>query len=158
ISEFGLLEVLDDDGEPAPPGVEGELVWTGLVNDAMPLIRYRIGDRGAWLPPRACPCGVGYPAVAPTLTRGGDSLRLADGRRVSPRLLNQLLKECETFGAAQFVQERPDAVTILVEPASLGAEAAAREAGALASALEGRFGGTVRFQARVVDVIAREPS
>jgi phenylacetate-CoA ligase len=148
--------VVDDDGAPLPPGREGHLVWTGLVNAAMPLVRYRIGDEGAIVPSeQPCPCGIRYPAVAPTLTRTGDSLRLAGGRRVSPRLLNQLLKECRSFAAAQFVQEGPAAVTILAEPAG---EGAAAEAASLARRLEAQFGGAVRFESRLVDAIARDPS
>jgi phenylacetate-CoA ligase len=155
IVEYGVLEVVDDAGEPVAPGAEGHLVWTGLVNPAMPLVRYRIGDQGALGAGSPCPCGVAYPPVAPTLTRTGDSLRLAGGRRVSPRLLNQLLKECRSFAAAQFVQRGPATVTILVEPASVGAAA---EAEALAQRLETQFGGAVRFGSRVVDAIARDPS
>jgi phenylacetate-CoA ligase len=156
VTEYGVLEVVDDTGASVPPGVEGHLVWTGLVNPAMPLVRYRIGDEGAVVPgDRPCPCGVTYPAVAPTLTRTGDSLRLAGGRRVSPRLLNQMLKECRSFAAAQFVQDGPASVTILAEPAGDGAAAEAR---ALACRLEAQFGGAVHFQSRIVDVIARDPS
>src|SRR5206468_3919532 len=156
IVEYGVLEVVDDAGDPLPPGSEGHLVWSGLVNRAMPLVRYRIGDEGAaGGGGDACACGVRYPAVAPTLTRTGDSLRLAGGQRVSPRLLNQLLKECRSFAAAQFVQEGPAAVTILAEPAGAGAAA---EAEALARRLEAQFGGGVRFQSRLVDAIARDPS
>ena len=158
IVEYGVLEVVDDAGEPVPDGVEGHFVWTGLLNGAMPLVRYRIGDQGVRLSAGdACPCGVRYPAVAPLLTRSGDSLRLAGGHRVSPRLLNQLLKECRSFAAAQFVQEGPAAVTILAEPLAVAADAAA-EGAALARRLEAQFGGAVRFESRVVETIAREPS
>src|SRR5207247_939536 len=90
LTEYGVLEVVDDAGAPVPRGSEGHLAWTGLVNHAMPLIRYRIGDEGALAADGRCACGVTYPAVIPTLTRSGDSLRLAGGHRVSPRLLNQL--------------------------------------------------------------------
>jgi phenylacetate-CoA ligase len=156
VVEYGVLEVVDDAGQPVPAGVEGHLLWTGLVNPAMPLVRYRIGDQGTVLPDgERCACGVRYPAVAPTLTRTGDSLRLAGGHRISPRLLNQLLKECRSFAAAQFVQEGPAAVTILAEPAGEGAPA---EAERLARRLEAQFGGAVRFQSRIVDQISREPS
>jgi len=156
VTEYGILEVVDDDGVPVAPGVEGHLVWTGLVNPAMPLVRYRIGDEGAVVArDRPCPCGVAYPAVAPTLTRTGESLRLAGGRRISPRLLNQLLKECRSFGAAQFVQDGPASVTILAEPAGA---AAAEEVESLARRLEAQFGGAVRFRSRLVDAIARDPS
>lgn len=40
-----FIEILDDQGQPVPPGVEGEVVVTSLYNKAMPFIRYRLGDR-----------------------------------------------------------------------------------------------------------------
>jgi phenylacetate-coenzyme A ligase PaaK-like adenylate-forming protein len=40
----GVTEILRPDGAPAAPGEMGEVVLTGLVNYAMPLIRYRVGD------------------------------------------------------------------------------------------------------------------
>jgi phenylacetate-CoA ligase len=40
-----LVEVVDDDGQPCGPGEEGHLLVTCLTNFAMPIIRYRIGDR-----------------------------------------------------------------------------------------------------------------
>jgi phenylacetate-CoA ligase len=52
-----LVEVIDpDSGMPLPGGVEGEVVFTTLTRQAMPLIRYRTGDRAAWLE-APCPCG-----------------------------------------------------------------------------------------------------
>ena len=52
-----LVEVIDpDDAVPLLPGVEGEVVFTTLTRQAMPLIRYRTGDRAAWME-EPCPCG-----------------------------------------------------------------------------------------------------
>ena len=45
-----FVEILDDEGTPARPGEEGNIVVTCLTNYAMPLVRYRIGDRGALTP------------------------------------------------------------------------------------------------------------
>lgn len=42
--QYSIAEVLDDDDKPVKPGESGHLVCTGLLNHAMPLIRYRIGD------------------------------------------------------------------------------------------------------------------
>lgn len=42
--QYAIAEVLDDDDKPVRPGESGYLVCTGLLNQAMPLIRYRIGD------------------------------------------------------------------------------------------------------------------
>lgn len=40
------VEIVDDNDRPVPPGVEGNILITSLINYAMPLIRYKIGDRG----------------------------------------------------------------------------------------------------------------
>lgn len=42
--QYSIAEVLDDNDKPVKPGESGHLVCTGLLNHAMPLIRYRIGD------------------------------------------------------------------------------------------------------------------
>jgi len=47
---------VDGDGKPLPPGEWGELVITTIGMEAMPLIRYRTGDRTRVIPGR-CPCG-----------------------------------------------------------------------------------------------------
>ena len=46
ISKGCWIEVVDENGKRSPLGVEGEIVVTSLINYSMPLIRYRIGDRG----------------------------------------------------------------------------------------------------------------
>ena len=40
-----LFEVVDEEGQPCGPGEEGDVLVTCLTNYAMPIIRYRIGDR-----------------------------------------------------------------------------------------------------------------
>ncbi len=40
-----FVEVVDEAGEPCAPGEEGDVLVTCLTNYAMPIIRYRIGDR-----------------------------------------------------------------------------------------------------------------
>jgi phenylacetate-coenzyme A ligase PaaK-like adenylate-forming protein len=52
-----LVEVLDPDTlEPVPPGVVGELVFTNLTRQGMPLLRYRSRDLASY-DDRPCPCG-----------------------------------------------------------------------------------------------------
>jgi phenylacetate-coenzyme A ligase PaaK-like adenylate-forming protein len=52
-----LFEIIDPDtGEVLPDGVWGEVVFTTLTREAMPLIRYRTGDISRIVPER-CPCG-----------------------------------------------------------------------------------------------------
>ena len=112
VPEFGFLEILDEGDEPVAEGEEGFFVWTGFLNRAMPLIRYRIGDRGRWLHGSACSCGLQFPLVIPTITRESEILRCPDGRLFSPRALNQLLKDATSLRFCQFVHDRPERVVV----------------------------------------------
>jgi phenylacetate-CoA ligase len=110
--EYGFLEIVNDHGEPVESGEEGHFVWTGFFNAAMPLIRYRVGDRGKWQTGAPCACGRAFPRVIPTITRESDVLRAPDGRLFSPRALNQLLKQTTSLRFCQFVHDRLDRVVV----------------------------------------------
>jgi phenylacetate-CoA ligase len=77
------LEVLDERGHTAPVGIEGDLVVTVLVNRAMPLFRYRTGDRGS-LVAGTCSCGRTSPLMGVVTGRASDMLVLQGGHRISP--------------------------------------------------------------------------
>lgn len=111
-ADYAYLEILDESDRPVEPGAEGFLVWTGFVNDTMPLIRYRIGDRGCWDPGPSCSCGRHFPVVVPTITRESDLLRCPDGRIFSPRALNQALKGAKTLRFCQIIHEQPGQVLV----------------------------------------------
>jgi len=52
-----IVEVIDPEtGEAVPEGEEGELVFTSLTKEALPVVRFRTGDL-ATLSERACACG-----------------------------------------------------------------------------------------------------
>ena len=52
-----FFEIIDPDtGEVLPEGEKGEVVFTTLTRQAMPIIRYRTGDFSKWLP-GDCACG-----------------------------------------------------------------------------------------------------
>jgi len=60
-----LLEVADFiTGAPVSEGQPGELLLTTLGERAMPLLRYRTGDAGRFLP-GPCPCGCALRRLAP---------------------------------------------------------------------------------------------
>jgi phenylacetate-CoA ligase len=100
------LEVLDDDGRQLDDGVEGNLVVTSLVNHAMPLVRYRVGDRGSLLP-HACACGRSFPLLGVVTGRAADVLVLADGRRISPYALTCALEREQNLLRYQVSQLAP---------------------------------------------------
>jgi phenylacetate-CoA ligase len=113
--EAGLVEVLDH-GLPADPGSSGELVCTGLLNDDMPLIRYRVGDRGS-LPAteEVCPCGRSLPLWASIDGRLDDILYLPDGRIISR--LDPIFKAKMPIREAQIIQETLTRIRVCYVPA-----------------------------------------
>jgi phenylacetate-CoA ligase len=72
-----LLEILDEAGDPCPPGVLGRVFVTGLNNYANPVLRYELGDLAAWHP--RCPCGYAGGALERMLGRKRFLVRLLSG-------------------------------------------------------------------------------
>lgn len=115
--EVGVAELLDRD-EPVAPGQAGELVATGLLNDDMPLIRYRVGDRLTLAAPSAtaepCACGRTLPVIAAVDGRTDDVVITRDGRRVGR--LDPVFKAGFPIGEAQIVQETRDRLRVRYVP------------------------------------------
>lgn len=101
--ELGVVEVLAEQC-PLPAGSSGDLVATGLLNLEMPLVRYRIGDRGSLAPAdRVCACGRTLPILASVEGRTDDVLYTADGRQIGR--LDPIFKAQLPIREAQIVQE-----------------------------------------------------
>jgi phenylacetate-CoA ligase len=112
--EVGLVEILDQDGQPCPPGVIGEVVCTGLQNTLQPLIRYRIGDAGRWSTKESCACGRNLPMLEAIEGRFEDMCYTPDGRQTLR--FDTVFKGVTKIREAQVVQERPDLFVIRVVP------------------------------------------
>jgi phenylacetate-CoA ligase len=95
------LEILDGNGRPKKDG-EGALAMTTLRNDAMPLLRYDIGDRASW--GEECPCGRGLPVLKTLEGRADDLITLPSGRVRSALSVN-LMDDLVCLKAFQIAQE-----------------------------------------------------
>jgi phenylacetate-CoA ligase len=84
------------------------------MNEAMPLVRYRMGDYAAWSEEDSCPCGNRQPILSRLEGRVDDYLITADGRRIGR--LSTALKRSPSVHSAQIVQDRPGRATLLVRP------------------------------------------
>jgi phenylacetate-CoA ligase len=111
----GIMEILRPDGTPSAIGEVGEIVATGLLNYAMPLIRYRVGDYAAWDENQICDCGNDQPILKHIEGRTDDYLQTADGRKIGR--LSTAMKRSPTIHSAQLVQDRPGHAFLLVRPA-----------------------------------------
>jgi phenylacetate-CoA ligase len=111
---LGIIEILRENGTASAPGEIGEIVATGLLNDAMPLIRYRLGDYAAWAEDQSCSCGNMQPIITHLEGRVDDFLITTDGRRIGR--LSTAIKRSPTIHSAQLVQDRPGHAYLLVRP------------------------------------------
>jgi phenylacetate-CoA ligase len=104
-----LVEILDDDGQPTPPGEEGNVVVTDLTNYGMPFIRYANGDRAVagW---KSCVCGRGLPLLTQITGRRLDVIRTPDGRIVPGEFFPHLAKDFANLRRFQVVQTSPNCV------------------------------------------------
>jgi phenylacetate-CoA ligase len=116
ISDAGIIEITREDGTLCVPGEVGEIVATGLLNDAMPLIRYRLGDYAAWAKDQDCSCGGPGPILEELTGRVDDYLVTLDGRRIGR--LSTAVKRSSTIHSAQIVQDRPGHAYLLVRPSN----------------------------------------
>ncbi|MBX3144434.1 MAG: phenylacetate--CoA ligase family protein [Trueperaceae bacterium] len=150
--EAGVLEVVGDDDAPLAAGDVGRLIATGLLNAAMPLIRYEVGDRGALAAEEApCACGRSLPRLARVEGRTNDSLVASDGRKVfyfQPVFFDLPIHE------GQIVQETLGNVVVKVVPTSGFGE---RAEAALKSRVRERLG-QVDVEVRLVERIERGPN
>lgn len=59
-----IVEVVDPEtGEPVADGEEGEIVYTSLNREAMPLLRYRSGEVSAVVSREPCECGIEHMTI-----------------------------------------------------------------------------------------------
>jgi phenylacetate-CoA ligase len=112
--EYGVVEIIREDGMPAMPGEEGRIIATSLHNRAFPLLRYDTGDY-ATRTDRLCSCGRTLPLVDKLTGRIDDRVLDADGKWVSG--LHFAFFFVTGVRKAQLVQERPGSLDVYIIPA-----------------------------------------
>jgi len=128
------VEVIDPGStHRVPPGTTGELVFTTLTKEAMPLLRYRTGDIG-FLADAPCPCGRSTVRLSGLRGRLDDML-IVRGVNIYPSTVEDLL--LDAHGVAphyRLIVERfgpLDELTLECEPDGTG-----EDPGALRARLE----------------------
>jgi phenylacetate-CoA ligase len=149
-SENLLVEVVDDNGAPTPPGEEGNVAVTDLQNRGMPFIRYLNGDR-AIAGFETCSCGRGLPMLRKVVGRQLDVIVTPDGRRVPGEFFPHLIKDFAAVRQFQVVQETQGQVRVLVV---LKQAWAAGERERLAGEVRNVLGESIQIEIEPVDTIA----
>ncbi len=93
-----LVEVLDPGtGEPARPGDVGELTFTTLTKEALPVIRYRTGDLAS-LDPAPCVCGRTHVRMSLVVGRTDDML-IIRGVNIFPSQIESVVVDFAALSA-----------------------------------------------------------
>lgn len=112
-SEVLVVEVVDDDMRPCPPGVRGRLLLTDLSNHAFPFVRYEIGDVGVLAPDVPCRCGIGLPRLQTVEGRIADLVVLRD-RVLSPPNFTLIFSDLPGVRSYQIRQDSLESLELFV--------------------------------------------
>jgi phenylacetate-CoA ligase len=151
-----LVEVIDPKtGDPVAAGEVGELVFTTLTKEALPVIRYRTGDLAS-LDPAPCVCGRTFVRMSLIVGRTDDML-IIRGINVFPSQIEAVVMQfAELSPSYQLVVAREralDSLEVRVEVAADAAHPSApREDAAAAEDLRRRIADRLRG---VIGIAAR---
>jgi len=150
--EGGLLELVPSVDNTGTGG--HRMIGTGLINHAMPLIRYDLGDLA--VPAKEpCPCGRGLPCVERILGRVNDTIVTGEQKYIPSVRFYTLFETHDKVRQFQVVQTSPNAVVVRIVPASTFNGAETDE---LRGKLARFLGEAVTIDFELVDHIAPEPS
>lgn len=111
--EYGVTEIVNEDGEPVAEGEPGLIVGTGLHNFGAPLLRYVTGDVGE-RSSRQCSCGRTLPILDGLTARTSDILVAPDGRMVPPITMSWTVRIFKGVVQWQIIQNSLHELTILI--------------------------------------------
>jgi phenylacetate-CoA ligase len=156
--ESGYYHVIDDsvvvevlrEGRAAAVGEEGELVATGLHSYAMPLVRYRLGDRVV-RGPSACPCGAPFSTLAGLKGRAVDWFPLPGGGREHGFFFGMTIAARPWVRRFQVIQKEIDLLQINLAPYEQPGEGELED---IRRKIEEKIGPRVRLEITLVDDIA----
>ena len=111
-SDAVVMEFVQE-GMNVSAGERGEIVYTGLFNYAMPLIRYNIEDVGV-PSDEVCVCGRGLPLMKLIEGRSDSFMQTPDGRVFSPIIWTLIMRQIPGVGKFKAIQEMRDLIRILV--------------------------------------------
>lgn len=134
-------------------GSSGRIIITSLFSQAMPFIRYDVGDYGAFQP-GGCPCGQPFPLMSVDLGKIHHVFSFSKGAKVHTTAFTKELYPIEALSAFQVVHESRDHVLLLAVPRAHRTEEAKERLEAAARKIAERLKG-VKIDARLVDVIPK---
>lgn len=91
-----IVECIDPEtGKPVPPGELGELVFTNLIGDTQPVLRYRSRDMGRLSDGAPCACGSRFLRIEGSIQGRSDDMIWYRGVNFFPSSVEAVIREIE---------------------------------------------------------------
>ena len=149
--QYGYVEFINEQGEPAKPGEFAEIVGTGFINSVMPFIRYRTGDYCTYLGDHCPQCGRNYQIFEKVRGRWTQEVLIGSGgNRICMSAINIHSNSMENIFRFQFFQEQSGIATLRIVPKLNFSE---KDRKAIEKEFNDKFNGSVRVNATVVENI-----
>ena len=146
------VRIVNAEAQPLPDGESGDVVVSNLVNRAMVLLNYRLGDIARMLRD-ACPCGRSLPLLSFPEGRNDEYLQLASGKMLHPQAVRTILLSEEAIWRFQVIQLSTSHLRVLIVAAPGADPEAMRQR--LAIKFVSIFGSGAAVDVVFVDSIAR---
>ena len=111
------LRIVDPEGRRAPPGIQGSILISNLVNTASVLLNYPIGDTASFVD-ATCSCGRSFRIITELEGRIEDILTLSNGIFVHPRSVWQVFKGDPEILQYQLIQHEQDLFELAIATAT----------------------------------------
>jgi len=148
------IEIVDDAGNPVPPGVPGRILLTDLTNYYMPFLRYEIEDIGSWKR-QPCSCGRQFPLLERVWGRSSDFIVTPEGKLIHSVFFTHLFYDMPEVVLFQVNQKDLQDIRVYLV---LRPGVKEYPQGLLRERLRQAFGPAVAFNIQVVPKIERPPS
>jgi phenylacetate-CoA ligase len=153
-AESIYVEIVEN-GEIVEPGQIGEIVVTDLMNYGMPLLRYRIEDRGT-LVKGSCGCGLELPMMEVNGGRINDFFLKSDGSKLHGNCITDFaIASWKKIKQMQFIQETVENFRVKVVP---GPEFQESTMEAIKCELEKKMEQNINLRIEIVNEIPAEES
>jgi phenylacetate-CoA ligase len=161
-SDWAILEVVDDNYQPVPPGTLGKkILVTNLANTVQPFIRYEVGDQLV-IADEACRCGSRLPRVAHVEGRAAEIFWVHDGirhRMVHAALFHSVIDSLGTIREWQAVQRERNRLEVRLELMPQGSFSAESDEAVLRKRfLEHGLPNEVEVDVRIVQELKPDPA
>ena len=158
IPDIHYIEILDEQGREVKPGERGEIVVTLLTNFTMPLIRYKIGDRGI-LSEIECNCGRGLSNLKKLEGRVRSVFKNKQGDFIDGGVFIRLFYFRDNIKQFQVIQESLEQITInLVLKDKRQTKVAKKDFMEINKSIKIIMGNKTIIKYNLVDVIDSSPS